>query len=231
MNFDLHTFLYGVFPYIATIVFLLGSWIRFDHEQYTWKSDSSQLLSKQNMRLMSNLFHVGILGIFFGHVAGMVFPHALWSGMGISDLAHQWIAILAGLVFGGSVVAGGAMLWHRRMFNPRVRAASRWMDINILGWLVITACFGLLTIPFSIGHAVGGNATTMLVLGEWIRSILILQPEPELIRHVDTIYKIHVFFGMSVFLFFPFTRLVHVWSAPIPYLFRAYQIVRTKRSL
>lgn len=229
--FDLHTFVYGVFPYIATIVFLLGSWIRFDHEQYTWKSDSSQLLSKQNMRLMSNLFHVGILGIFLGHVAGMVMPHGLWVGLGISDLAHQWIAILAGLAFGGAVVAGGAMLWHRRMFNPRVRAASRWMDINILGWLVITACFGLLTIPFSIGHAVKGDVSTMLLLGEWIRSILILQPEPELIRNVDTVYKVHVFFGMSVFLFFPFTRLVHVWSAPIPYLFRAYQVVRTKRRL
>lgn len=229
--FDLHTFFYGVFPYIATVVFLLGSWIRFDHEQYTWKSDSSQLLSRANMRLGSNLFHAGILGIFLGHVAGMVLPHALWTGLGISDLAHQWIAILAGLVFGGAVVAGGAILWRRRMFNKRVRAASRWMDINILGWLIITAGFGLLTIPFSISHAVHGDVTTMLVLGEWIRSILTLQPNPELIRHVDFIYKVHVFFGMSVFLFFPFTRLVHVWSAPVPYLFRAYQVVRTKRSL
>ena len=231
MSFDLHTFGFGVYPYIATVVFLLGSWIRFDHEQYTWKSDSSQLLSKYNLRLGSNLFHVGILGIFFGHIAGMVLPHAVWSGLGISDLAHQWIAILAGLAFGGMTVAGGAILWHRRLFNARVRAASRWMDINILGWLIITACFGLFTVPFSISHAVEGNVDTMLHLAEWIRSILTLQPEPELIRDVSLVYKLHAFLGMSVFLFFPFTRLVHIWSAPLPYLFRAYQVVRTKRRL
>ncbi len=229
MSFDLHNFVYGVYPYIATVVFLLGSWIRFDHEQYTWKSDSSQLLSKHNMRLASNLFHVGILGIFFGHVAGLLLPHSLFLALGISDLAHQWIAISAGAVFGGLVLVGGAMLWLRRMFNPRVRAASRWMDINILGWLVLTAAIGLLTIPFSIGHAVKGDAGTMLVLAEWVQSVLTLQPNPELIRGVDPVYKLHVFLGMSVFLFFPFTRLVHIWSAPVPYLFRAYQVVRSKR--
>ena len=231
MSFDLHTFLYGVYPYIATVVFLLGSWIRFDHEQYTWKSDSSQLLSKAGLRLGSNLFHIGILGIFFGHVAGMVLPHAVWIGLGVSDLQHQWIAIIAGLGFGAMLLFGGGLLLKRRLTNARVRTASRWMDIHILGWLLITALFGLLTVPTSIGHAQHGDVTTMLVLGEWIRSILILQPNPELIRNVDAVYKIHAFFGMSVFLFFPFTRLVHIWSAPVGYLFRAYQVVRTKRPL
>jgi nitrate reductase gamma subunit len=231
MNFDLHHFIYGVYPYIATVVFLLGSWIRFDHEQYTWKSDSSQLLSRHNLRLASNLFHVGILGIFFGHLAGLVLPHSFFMAAGVSDLAHQWIAISAGLVFGGLVIIGGAMLWLRRMFTPRVRAASRWMDINILGWLVLTAAIGVLTIPFSIGHASKGDANTMLLLAEWVQSVLTLQPNPDLIRDVDGVYKLHVFLGMSVFLFFPFTRLVHIWSAPVPYLFRAYQVVRTKRRL
>jgi nitrate reductase gamma subunit len=145
-------------------------------------------------------------------------------------MAHQGIAILAGGIFGLMVILGGTILWLRRLFNPRVRAASRWMDINILGWLVMTAIVGFSTIFWSVGHASTGDATVMLRLAEWVQSIVILQPNPELLRNLDTVYKLHIFFGLSVFLFFPFTRLVHIWSVPAGYLFRAYQIVRAKRT-
>lgn len=227
---DLHLILFGVYPYLALATFILGSWIRFDHEQYTWKSDSSQLLSKQYMRFASNVFHIGILGIFFGHLVGLLTPHSVFLALGISDEAHQGIAIFAGGIFGLMVILGGAILWLRRMFNKRVRAASRWMDINILGWLVLTACVGMATIFWSVGHADQKDFTVMLRLTEYVQSIVILQPNPELIRNVDLVYKLHIFFGLSVFLFFPFTRLVHIWSAPIGYLFRAYQIVRARRT-
>ncbi|MFA5628003.1 MAG: respiratory nitrate reductase subunit gamma [Thiohalomonadaceae bacterium] len=229
MNFDLHTLLFGVYPYIALVTFVVGSWLRFDNEQYTWKSDSSQLLSKRHMRLGSNLFHIGILGIFFGHLVGLLTPHSVFLAMGISDMTHQYIAIYAGAVFGLMVVAGGGILWLRRMFNPRIRATSRWTDINILGWLVITGTIGLTTIYYSLGHAGHGDASVMIRLAEWVQSIVILQPKPDLLREVDAVYRLHIFFGLSIFLFFPFTRLVHIWSAPLGYLFRAYQIVRAKR--
>lgn len=226
----LHNFIFGVYPYIATTVFLLGSWIRFDHEQYTWKSDSSQLLSKRGMRLASNLFHYGILGLFLGHVVGLLTPHALFLALGVSDMTHQWMAIAAGTVFGGLCLIGAVFLWLRRLMNPRVRAASRWMDINILGWLALTAAAGLFTIPFSVHHANAGDAGTMIRLADWVQSILYLHPDPALVRDVSPAYKFHMFVGMSVFLFFPFTRLVHVWSAPFGYLGRAYQVVRAKRA-
>ncbi|NOZ55012.1 MAG: respiratory nitrate reductase subunit gamma [Gammaproteobacteria bacterium] len=227
---DFHTLIYGVYPYFATTVFLLGSWIRFDQEQYTWKSDSSQLLSKKGMRFASNAFHVGILALFFGHVIGLLTPHSVLQALGVSDMMHQWVAIIAGLIFGTLCFIGGVMLWMRRMFNRRVRAASRWMDINILGWLVLTVFLGLATLPVSISHANAGNSEVMVLFAQWVQSILYLQPNPELIREVPLVYKLHVFVGMSVFLFFPFTRLVHIWSAPIGYLGRAYQIVRTKKT-
>lgn len=225
----LHNFIFGVYPYIATTVFLLGSWIRFDHEQYTWKSDSSQLLSKRWMRFASNFFHYGIIGLFFGHVIGLLTPHAVFLAFGISDMTHQWIAIVAGTAFGAACVLGAITLWLRRLLNKRVRAASRWMDINILGWLGLTAAAGLFTIPTSIHHAQGGDPGTMLLLAEWVQSILYLHPDPSLVQEVSPVYKLHMFLGMSVFLFFPFTRLVHIWSAPFGYLVRASQIVRARR--
>ncbi len=225
----LHNFIFGVYPYIATTVFLLGSWIRFDHEQYTWKSDSSQLLSKRGMRFASNFFHYGILGLFLGHVIGLLTPHAVFLALGVSDMTHQWLAISAGTLFGGACLLGAIVLWLRRLTNPRVRAASRWMDINILGWLALTAAAGLITIPTSIHHASSGDASTMIRLAQWVQSILYLHPDPSLVLGVSPVYKFHMFLGMSVFLFFPFTRLVHIWSAPFGYLGRAYQIVRVRR--
>jgi len=225
-----HNFIFGIYPYVATTVFLLGSWIRFDQEQYTWKSDSSQLLSKRGMRFASNCFHYGILGLFLGHVIGLLTPHGVFTGIGIADITHQWLAIVAGTVFGGACLLGAITLWLRRLLNTRVRAASRWIDINMLGWLALTATAGLCTIPVSIHHAGSNDATVMIRLAEWVQSILSLRPEPGLLLDVSPVYKFHLFLGMSVFLFFPFTRLVHIWSAPFGYLGRAYQIVRIRRA-
>lgn len=226
---SLHHFLYGIYPYIALTVFLLGSWLRFDREQYTWKSDSSQLLSKANMRLGSNLFHVGIIAIFFGHAVGLLTPHSVFQALGVSDMAHQMVAIWAGSIFGGMCLIGGVILWLRRMFNPRVSAASRGSDKFILTWLLITLLIGLSTIPVSISHASHNNPGVMIALAEWVQSIVYLRPDPSLLNGVDTIFKVHLFFGMTVFLVFPFTRMVHVWSAPFGYVGRPYQIVRSKR--
>jgi len=226
---SLHNFLYGIYPYIALTVFLLGSWLRFDREQYTWKSDSSQLLSKANMRLGSNLFHVGIIAIFFGHAVGLLTPHSVFKAMGVSDMAHQMIAIWAGSIFGGMCLLGGAILWLRRIFNRRVSATSRGSDKFILTWLLITLLIGLSTIPVSIGHTNHNNPGVMIALAEWVQSIIYLHPDPSLLNGVDIIFKVHLFFGMTVFLVFPFTRMVHVWSAPFGYINRPYQIVRSKR--
>ncbi len=225
----LHDFIFGAYPYLAGTIFLLGSWIRFDREQYTWKADSSQLLSNKNMRLASNLFHVGILGIFFGHVVGMLTPHSWFLALGISDVTHQYLAIYAGGLFGIMGLIGAGMLFLRRVTNARVKAVSRTRDNFVIGWLLVTLALGLSTILISSGHAAHGDVSQMILLTEWVKSVATLSVEPDLIRGVSTIFKIHIFFGMTVFLIFPFTRLVHIWSVPLSYLGRAYQIVRIKR--
>ncbi|RKZ87452.1 MAG: respiratory nitrate reductase subunit gamma [Gammaproteobacteria bacterium] len=227
----LENFLYGVYPYIALILFFVGSWLRFDREQYTWKSDSSQLLSNKNLRLGSNLFHIGILAIFGGHFVGLLTPHSVFTGLGVSDMAHQMVAIWAGTIFGGMCLIGAGILWVRRFFNPRVSAASRGSDKFILSWILVTLLLGLSTIPVSIGHANHNDPSVMIALAEWAQSIVYLRPDPALLAGVDTVFKTHLFFGMTVFLLFPFTRLVHVWSAPFSYAWRPYQIVRSKRRL
>ena len=221
--------IFGVYPYIALTVFFVGSWIRYDNEQYTWKTDSSMLLSKRHMVLASNLFHVGIISIFLGHFAGLVMPHAFWLALGVSDMAHQWLAIVAGSVFGTMCLIGAVILWLRRVFNPRIRAASRYMDNAILTLILITLLLGLSTLPVSIGHANHGNPDVMLALAGWVNSIITLDPQPELLAKVEPVFRLHMFLGMTVFLLFPFSRLVHVWTAPFTYMGRAYQIVRSKR--
>ena len=227
---NLQKLIFAVYPYIALTVFVIGSWIRYDSEQYTWKTDSSQLLSNKGMLLASNFFHIGILSIFGGHFAGLVLPHGLWLALGVTDMQHQWLAIMAGSVFGVMCLIGGGILWLRRMFNTRVRASSRASDIFILSWLMVTLILGLSTLPVSVGHANHGDATVMLALSAWVQSILTLNPQPELLDGVDPIFKLHMFFGLTVFLVFPFTRLVHVLTAPLNYVARSYQIVRAKRT-
>ncbi|HHB12964.1 MAG TPA: respiratory nitrate reductase subunit gamma, partial [Chromatiales bacterium] len=222
---NLNDFFFGIYPYVAGTIFLVGSLVRFEREQFGWKADSSQLLDRKTLRLGSNLFHVGILALFAGHFVGLLTPHSVFLALGISDLAHQVIAISAGTVFGLICMAGGVLLWRRRMFNPRVRAVTRFMDLVILDWILITLALGLATIPFSIAHALDGDASTMVALAEWAQSVVTFRAEAGLLENVDLIFKIHLFFGMTVFLLFPFSRLVHIWSAPVGYLARPYQVV------
>ncbi len=222
--------LFGVYPYIALSVFLLGSLIRFDREQYTWKSDSSQLLRRRELRWGSNLFHIGILALFFGHAVGLLTPHHLYEALGLPTPAKQMLAVVIGGVAGSLCLAGISLLLHRRLFDPRVRATSKPMDILILGWIGLTLLLGLVSIFVSLGHRDGH---VMLQLAGWAQHIVTLRGgAAELLAGVPLIYKLHLFFGMTLFLLFPFSRLVHVWSgfASVTYLGRSYQLVRRRGS-
>jgi nitrate reductase gamma subunit len=224
----LHQFFFGIYPYLCLVVFLLGSLIRFDRDQYTWKSDSSQMLRTGQLRWGSNLFHVGILALFFGHLVGLLTPKDLYHAVGLSTAAKQMLAIIAGGVFGTMCLVGLVLLVHRRLAEPRIRATSTRMDIFILLWILVTLLLGLASIFWSLGHRDGG---VMVLLGEWAQHIVTFRGgAAEFLRGVDWIYKVHLFFGLTLFLLFPFSRLVHVWSgfAAVGYLTRAYQIVRTR---
>ncbi len=220
--------LFGLYPYLAIAVFLLGSLLRFDHGQYGWRSGSSQLLRRRQLMLGSNLFHIGILLLFLGHFFGMLTPPAVYHGLGLSTGAKQMLAIVAGGVFGLMCFVGMTLLIHRRLFDPRIRKTSSGADIFILLLLYVQLILGLATIPFSLQHSDG---STMLALADWAQRIVTFRPgAAAAVADVAGVYRAHIFLGLTMFLVFPFTRLVHVWSAPIWYLGRrGYQIVRARR--
>jgi nitrate reductase gamma subunit len=224
----LNQFLFGYYPYLCLAVFFVGSLIRFDREQYTWKSDSSQLLRASQLRWGSNLFHVGVLGIFFGHLFGLLTPLEVWHVLGVSPAAKQMTAMVGGGVAGALAIIGAVMLFARRVGDARVRATSKPMDIAILVLLLVQLALGLLTIPFSIQHLDGSE---MLKLVGWAQRIWTFRGgAAEMIADVPVMFRLHLALGLTIFLLFPFTRLVHIWSgfASIFYVFRPYQLMRSR---
>ncbi|MBU9820570.1 respiratory nitrate reductase subunit gamma [Rahnella sp. BCC 1045] len=222
----LNNFFFNIYPYLCGTVFLVGSWLRYDYGQYSWRAGSSQILEKKILRIASPLFHVGILGIIAGHAFGMLTPHWMYESF-LPVPVKQQMAMIAGGACGVMTLVGGGMLLWRRLSNERVRASSSFGDIMIIALLVIQCALGLSTIPFSAQHMDGSE---MMKLVGWAQSVVTFHGGAA--AHLDgvaLIFRVHLVLGMTLFLLFPFCRLVHIWSAPVEYLTRRYQLVRNRR--
>jgi nitrate reductase gamma subunit len=183
------------------------------------------MLRKRQLRWGSNLFHAGILFLFLGHFVGLLTPHWAYTPI-ISPAAKQMLAIVAGGVAGALTFVGLSLLIHRRLFDPRIRKTSSAMDIAILLLLWVQLVLGLVTIPYSLQHPDG---SVMLQLSEWAQRVVTFRGgAAEAVAPVGWPYKLHIFFGLLIFLVFPFSRLVHIWSAPVWYVFRKPQVVRRR---
>ncbi len=224
----MHQFFFGIYPYIALTVLVVGSIARYERDPYTWKSSSSQLLRRKQLIWGSILFHVGVLAIFGGHLVGLLTPIAIWDALGVSHETKQMIAIVLGGTAGIMMLIGGLMLAHRRLFDARIRASSSFADTMILLLLIAQVTLGLMTIFVSLGHLDGKEMVRFM---SWAQGIFLFDPNAaSYIDDVNIIFKLHIFLGLSIFLLFPFTRLVHMLSAPVRYLWRGgYQIVRTRK--
>ena len=224
----LNQFFFGVYPYLCLAVFVIGSVLRFEHGQYSWRSGSSQLLRRRQLVAGSVLFHVGVLIIFAGHLVGLLTPIWVFDGLGISHGAKQVLAIVVGGAAGAVCLAGILLLLHRRLFDARVRATSSFGDTAILIILFAQLLLGLSTILVSLKHLDGHE---MVKVMEWAQRILTFRGgAAELVAEAHPIFKAHLVLGLTIFLVFPFTRLVHMLSAPVWYLGRrGYQLVRTKK--
>lgn len=223
---SLNQFLFGIYPYICLSVFLLGSFLRYEREQYTWKAASSQLLAPKSLRLGSGLFHVGIILLLGGHFVGLLTPEWLYHHF-ISVENKQLLAMVAGGIFGTLCFIGLTVLIWRRLFIARIKATTKPSDMLVLLLLYAQLILGLCSIPVSAQHPDGSS---MVALANWAQHIVTLQPgAADYVLHEHLIFKLHIILGLTIFLIFPFTRLVHVWSAPLGYLTRrGYQIVRRR---
>lgn len=223
----LNMFFFQIYPYVALAVFFIGSWVRFDYDAYTWRSGSSQLLSGKWMRLGSNWFHIGVIAILAGHFVGLLTPHAIY-GPYLSAGNKQLMAMVIGGIFGVICFVGLTILLLRRLFNPRIRATSSGRDILVLVLLYAQLILGLASIFVSTGHLDGGQ---MINLGEWAQHIVTFRlGAADFMLDAHWIFKAHVTLGLTLFLIFPFTRLVHIWSIPLGYLRRPYQVVRKRQA-
>ncbi len=224
----MHDFLFGIYPYIALTVLAVGSIARYETEPFTWKSSSSQLLRRKQLVLGSILFHVGVLVIFFGHLVGLLTPIWVFDAVGISHGAKQILAMTAGGIAGVMALIGGGMLFHRRWTDPRIRKTSSFADTGILALLLAQLLLGIGTIFVSAQHLDGYEMTKFM---SWAQGIFTFEGgAAEYIRDVSFLFKMHLFLGLTIFLLFPFTRLVHMLSVPLRYFLRpGYQVVRSKK--
>lgn len=224
----MHNFFFGIFPYIALGVGIMGSIARYDRDPFTWKTSSSQMLRRKQLVMGSILFHLGVLVIFFGHLIGLLTPIWIFDAIGISHGAKQLLAVVAGGIAGVMALVGGGMLFHRRWTDPRIRQTSSFWDIAILGMLLAQLVLGLGTIFVSLGHLDGHE---MVKFMSWAQGIFTFDgAAASYIADVSWVFKLHLFLGLTIILVFPFTRLVHMLSVPVRYIWRpGYQVVRSRR--
>lgn len=220
--------LFGIYPYLALAVLAIGSIVRFDREPYSWKASSSQLLRRKQLIWGSVLFHVGVLIVFFGHLVGLLVPIWVFEALHIKHEWKQLLAVVVGGIAGGFSFVGATMLLHRRLFDPRIRATSTFADTGIIVLLWMQLFLGLATIPVSLSHLDGGEMVKFMA---WANGIFTFDPLAwAYVADASPIFKLHIFMGLTIFLLFPFTRLVHMLSAPVRYLWRpGYQVVRSRK--
>ena len=224
----INTLLFGIYPYVALVVLAVGTVIRYDREPYSWRTGSSQLLRRKQLMWGSLLFHVGVLLIFAGHLVGLLSPLALWDFLGITHGTKQMIAIVLGGVAGAMGIVGATLLLHRRFFDARIRRNSSFSDNLIIFILWVQLALGLLTIRVSMQHLDGEE---MVKFMHWAQSIFTFDPQAaSYVADADLTFKLHITLGLTIFVLFPFSRLVHMLSAPVRYIWRpGYQVVRTRR--
>src|SRR6056297_689812 len=231
-NFDINFIIFGIMPYVALTVLVIGSIARYETEPFTWKSSSSQLLRRKQLIWGSILFHVGIIIVFFGHLIGLFTPIWLLDSLGVPYWLKQWMAVLIGGPAGIAALIGSTMLLHRRLTDPRIRVTSSYADILIMVLIWLQLAIGLLTITQTLQHMDGAEMVRFMT---WSQSVVTWNINAWVtVVNVHWLYKLHIFLGLVITMLFPFTRLVHIWSgfaAPFRYLLgrKGYQIVRTRR--
>lgn len=219
--------LWIVLPYVALAVFVTGHIWRYRRDRYGWTARSTQLLERRLLRPGSILFHVGVLAVIGGHVLGILIPKAVTEFVQLDEHAYHLLAAVAGLTAGITMTAGFLILAVRRVGVAYVRASTQRSDLVLYPLLALAILTGMAATVY--GAAVGGydyRATVSI----WFRGLFALHPHSDLMAGTPFVYQAHVVVTFLLFAAWPFTRLVHVWSVPVGYVFRRSPILYRSRT-
>jgi len=220
---------WDISPYVTLAILIVGSWWRYRYDKFGWTSRSSQIYESRLLQIASPIFHFGILAVFAGHVMGLMIPPKFTAAIGISSDAYHVQAVVLGAIAGSASLLGIGLLIYRRMTRGPVRLATTLSDKLMYVVLVLAIVVGLYCTLLSSGidgaeHVYHYRRT----VGVWFRGIFDLRPGGENMVHAPLDYQLHAAIGMVLFCLWPFTRLVHAFSAPIGYLFRPYIVYRSR---
>ncbi|MFG2751311.1 respiratory nitrate reductase subunit gamma [Streptomyces xanthophaeus] len=219
--------LWGVLPYVSVALLIAGTAWRARFDAFGWTSRSSQLHESRLLRIGSPLFHFGMLFVVLGHVVGLLIPMSWTDALGLSDHAYHLLAVSTGAVAGVAAAVGIAVLVHRRFTVPAVRRATHKSDHLMYTVLLGAIVLGLTaTVLNSTGMTDGYNYREGISV--WFRSLFTFQPDYRLMAGAPLAFRLHVLFGFTLFALIPYSRLVHMFSAPLKYLFRPYVVYRRR---
>ena len=222
----LQLILWVAIPYASIAVFVVGHIWRYRYDKFGWTTRSSQLYETRLLRLGSPLFHFGMLGVVGGHIIGLLVPRSWTDAIGIDDHTYHFVAVSGGLVAGVAALAGMVILIYRRRTVGPVFSATTAMDKVMYVFLGATLLFG--TAATVVYQVFGSGFHYRETVSPWIRQLIILQPQPALMADVPLLFQLHVLSAFALLALWPFTRLVHVFSAPVGYLFRPYVVYRSR---
>ncbi|WP_411843305.1 respiratory nitrate reductase subunit gamma [Salinicoccus sp. HZC-1] len=217
-------FLWVIFPYLAIATFIIGHIFRYRYDQFHWTAKSSEFIEQKQLKWGSLLFHLGVIPVFFGHVVGLLIPAPWLAAAGINDHLYHLGAVYIGSIFGIMTLVGMFLLTYRRLSKPSVLKLSSASDIIVnlmLLFIVFIGCYATL-----VTNTTTPDFDYRATISVWLRGLLTLRPDAALMETVPFTFKLHVLFGFAIFMMWPFTRLVHVWSVPLNYGTRSYILYR-----
>ncbi|SOB99793.1 respiratory nitrate reductase gamma subunit [Ureibacillus xyleni] len=220
----LDQFLWVIFPYVCIVIFIIGHIIRYRNDQFSWTAKSSEFIEKKQLMIGSLLFHLGIIPVILGHFAGLVIPREWMHSLGVSDHLYHIGAVYIGGLFGIMTLAGMLILTFRRFSLKSVRRLSSASDLIVNVLLLFIIIVGVYATFFT--NAANPDFDYRQTISVWFRNLFILQPNAAYMVNVPISFQLHVITGFLIFAFWPFTRLVHVWSVPFNYSRRSYILYR-----
>ncbi|GGG77595.1 respiratory nitrate reductase subunit gamma [Corynebacterium pelargi] len=225
---SIDTFLWVAFPWLAIVAFVLGMSWRWRTDQFGWTTHSTQIYESKLLRISSPLFHWGMMFVILGHIMGLAFPKSWTRAVGISDAAYHLIATIPGTIAGIAAVLGLVGLIYRRVHTRSVFLSTSTSDkvmYVLLGLAILSGFVATVsTQVFGGPHGYDYRET----ISPWLRQLLIFNAHPEWMATVPWQFKVHVLAGFTLLAIWPFTRLVHVFSAPVGYTTRPYVVYRSR---